>query len=177
MKREIWKDIVGWEGFYRISSLGRIRSMPRLIPRGNHTLTIKGLIIKPGIDNHGYPLFVLARHGERVSRRVHVEVARAFHGPRPKGLDVLHRDGKKTNIRATNLRYGTRSENHMDKVGHGTHSRGERSSKAKLTEKQVLEIRRRYKSETISHESLAVYYGVSRKAISMLISGKNWGWL
>lgn len=175
--REIWKDVVGWKGFYKVSDLGRIKSLPRQVPRGNHTLTIKGLICKTPPDNHGYLIFVMRRNNRGKTSKVHVEVARAFHGERPKGLDVRHRDGKKANCRADNLHYGTRSQNHMDKARHGTHSRGERSSSAKLTRKQVLKIRRRYRRENITHAALAADYGVCRETISVAIRGKTWGWL
>lgn len=53
--------------------------------------------------------------------KIHRLVANSFLGPRPAGLDTLHIDGDKTNNAVTNLRYGTRSENELDKVRHGTH--------------------------------------------------------
>jgi hypothetical protein len=48
-------------------------------------------------------------------------VAEAFHGPRPVGLEVRHLDGDSLNNAASNLRYGTRTENLLDAVEHGTH--------------------------------------------------------
>jgi molybdenum cofactor biosynthesis enzyme MoaA len=56
-----------------------------------------------------------------VQRYVHHLVAELFIGPRPEGHQVRHFDGNSANNAATNLRYGTQSENELDKVRHGTH--------------------------------------------------------
>jgi hypothetical protein len=56
-----------------------------------------------------------------LNRRVHQLVAEAFHGSRPDGLVIRHLDGDKMNNRATNLRYGTSSENAQDRLEHGRH--------------------------------------------------------
>lgn len=42
-----------------------------------------------------------------------------FLGPRPSGMEVCHSDGNKLNCSAENLRYGTRSDNMIDRVDHG----------------------------------------------------------
>lgn len=98
---EIWKPIPGSK--YEASSLGRIRS-----PRGN--------ILKPYDHKLGYHL-VGVKIGESYhTRTVHSLVAAAFHGPRPEGLDVAHGNCVKTDNRASNLRYATRSENLLDSV-------------------------------------------------------------
>lgn len=52
---------------------------------------------------------------------VHILVAEAFIGPRPKNADVCHYDDDKSNNAVENLRYGTRSENVHDSVRNGTH--------------------------------------------------------
>src|SRR5690606_38480338 len=51
----------------------------------------------------------------------HVLVAEAFIGPRPEGAECLHGDGDHTNNMVSNLRWGTKSENQLDSVRHGTH--------------------------------------------------------
>lgn len=75
-----------------------------------------------GIARTGYRQIVLCDGAHRRTREVHAIVAEAFHGPRPHGMDVRHLDGDKTNNAASNLRYGSRTENHLDSVRHGTHS-------------------------------------------------------
>ena len=65
----------------------------------------------------GVPRF---NYGGRIRIVAHA-VAEAFLGPRPKGLLVLHEDDDKTNNHASNLRYGTKSENSFDSVRNGNH--------------------------------------------------------
>ena len=60
---------------------------------------------------------VLVRDAPRPQRsmRVHILVAEAFHGPRPLGLCALHRDDVKTNNHASNIYWGTRTQNMADR--------------------------------------------------------------
>ena len=71
-----------------------------------------------GVNARGYRQVILCNAGTRTVREVHAIVAATFHGPRPEGMDTRHLDGDKTNNAASNLRYGTRSENELDKVRH-----------------------------------------------------------
>lgn len=71
-----------------------------------------------GVNARGYRQVILCVDGVRTVREVHAIIAATFHGPRPAGLDTRHLDGDKTNNAASNLRYGTRSENELDKVRH-----------------------------------------------------------
>jgi hypothetical protein len=110
---EIWLPVVDYEDVYRVSSLGRIYSVPR--PR------TKGGLLAVKIGKRGYPAVTLVREGRQVTREVHLLVAAAFLGPRPPGTEVRHDDGNSLNPNASNLLYGTRSENNRDAVRHGTH--------------------------------------------------------
>lgn len=105
---EQWRPVVGWEGLYEVSSEGRVRSFRR---------GANGRVLRPGIASHGYPTVALGRGN---TQSVHVLVAAALLGPCPEGQEVRHRDGKRTNPRATNLRYGTRSDNINDAVRSGS---------------------------------------------------------
>lgn len=73
------------------------------------------------IDKAGYRWITTCVDGRRKIRSVHSLVAEAFHGPRPKGQDIRHLDGDPANNAASNLRYGSRTENLLDAVRHGTH--------------------------------------------------------
>lgn len=117
---EKWKDITGYEGLYQVSDQGQVRSLDRMNGRG---FNVFGVILKPNPDRKGY-LGVSLYSGSKETRRrrlIHQLVAEEFIGPRPKGLDVCHNDGDKTNNVPSNLRYDTRSANILDAVGHGTH--------------------------------------------------------
>lgn len=71
-----------------------------------------------GINARGYRQVILCLGGRRHVREVHAVIAATFHGPRPEGMDTRHLDGDKSNNAASNLRYGTRSENELDKARH-----------------------------------------------------------
>ncbi len=79
------------------------------------------MIIKPAGFRNGYPGVSLTREGRKFSRYVHLLVAVAFIGPRPRPeLDCCHGDGDPWNARADNLRWDTKSANALDKIVHGT---------------------------------------------------------
>jgi HNH endonuclease/NUMOD4 motif len=110
---ERWLPVPGFEGLYDVSDLGRIRSWHgRMgLPRP-HFLT-------PAFDRPGYLFVLLCKDGQRTRGRVHQVVAGVFHGPRPDGLVIRHLDGNSTNNAASNLTYGTASENAQDTLTHG----------------------------------------------------------
>jgi len=67
----------------------------------------------------GYPMVNIHDGQKKRLRTVHSLVAEAFIGPRPDGLQVRHHDGNALNCCATNLLYGTQSDNEQDKRQHG----------------------------------------------------------
>lgn len=114
MSTEIWKPILGAEGRYEVSSLGRVRSLPREKTPGG--------ILKAHSNRKGYQQVTISRNGKGRTKRVHVLVAQAFHGPRPfDGAHVRHLNGNPADNRAENLRWGTASENNRDTIEHGNH--------------------------------------------------------
>jgi hypothetical protein len=76
--------------------------------------------------------------------RVHVLVAETYIGPRPPGHYCCHLDGNKYNNSVKNLVWATPKENYAHRYIHGTDVCGERSPRAKLTNAQAKEIRRRF---------------------------------
>lgn len=84
--------------------------------------------------------------GERKMIAAHTAVALAFIGLKPSHLhEVCHNDGSRTNNHFSNLRWGTRKENHQDLKKHGTSLIGERNGRAKLTSENVDEIKKTIK--------------------------------
>ena len=121
---ERWLPVVGYEGFYEVSDLGRIRSLPRLtVWRNGRKRHYPGKILNPYISpRDGYARTPLSVQGVRSSPLlVHCLIAEAFLGPCPEGQEVRHLDGDPANNVLTNLKYGTHGENERDKVRHGTH--------------------------------------------------------
>ena len=100
---EVWVKVAGHER-YLVSSFGRVR-MNKANAR----------VLKGSLDRYGYRRVCL--DGKTV--KVHVLVARAFHGPRPDGLDCAHLNGNCSDNSASNLRWVTRSENNSHQYAHG----------------------------------------------------------
>ena len=117
---EQWRDIPGHPG-HQVSNHGRVRSLDRTITRSDgQARRLKGRAMRATLNQHGYPFVDLRNQGKRRVRKVHSLVAEAFIGPRPDSMDVCHNDGNPANNHVDNLRYGTHSENMLDKVRHGT---------------------------------------------------------
>jgi hypothetical protein len=164
---EEWRAVVGYEGWYSVSSRGRVR---REI---SATSGKAGRCLAPCPQWHGYLLVDLYRNGQKRKFTVHSLVAGAFLGPRPPGYDINHIDLDKSNNRADNLEYVTRKQNleHADK--NGLTRRGSLNGLAKLTEDDVRTIR----ATPITHGvqmALARRYGVSHSVIRNVLSRKTW---
>lgn len=118
--QERWLPVPGWEGFYEVSDLGRVRSIDRVIIRSNgHRVPLKGVVLSPESSSTRYLAVHLSGGGRHTVKRVHVLVAAAFIGPRPAGLLICHNDDDGHNNRAANLRYDTNRNNMLDAVALG----------------------------------------------------------
>jgi hypothetical protein len=120
---EEWRPVPDYEGLYEISSYGQVRTVPRQITRRNgRKFTVRACLRKLVPNRYGYLTVRLSNQGIHLPREIHALVAIAFNGPRPPGMDVRHLDGDKLNNARENLAYGTRTENILDAVAHGTHA-------------------------------------------------------
>ena len=112
MSEEVWKDISGYEGFYQVSNLGRVK---RLVAwRGNQynsTYVSSVKIVSPYIDDEGYERICLTVHNHSKRYRIHQLVAKAFI-PNPDYFpQVNHKDENKRNNHVDNLEWCTQSYN------------------------------------------------------------------
>lgn len=100
---EIWKDILGFEGLYQVSNLGRVKSLKR--PYG-----LKEKILKQQLVCGYYQVHL---HKNSIEKKclVHRLVWIAFNGPIPEGLQVNHINEIKTDNSLSNLNLMTRKEN------------------------------------------------------------------
>lgn len=121
MTPEVWKPVVGWEGLYEVSSLGRLRSLDRMVRGRAGSQNIRpGKIMKPKLHRAGYESYGLSREGRSTFRFIHALVLEAFVEPRPTGFLGCHNDGNPSNNRLANLRWDTPQNNSLDAVKHGT---------------------------------------------------------
>lgn len=98
MTNEIWKDILGYEGSYQVSSLGRVRSLDREVVYSNGCRrNYQGKVLNNNVCGNGYESAPLSRNGVLKPQLVHILMCRAFI-PNPLGLpQVNHKDENKRN--------------------------------------------------------------------------------
>lgn len=108
---EEWRDIGGFEGFYEVSNLGRVRSLPRVVTGKNNTpRTLSGKTLKNKY-NKGYSVVNLSKDGVVKTFQVHRLVALAFLEKVDGCNTVNHKDINPKNNVSTNLEWGTQSHN------------------------------------------------------------------
>lgn len=120
----------------------------------------------------GYPVVSLKERGRRRTVPVHTLVLEAFAGPRPPGSQCRHLNGNCKDCRLENLKWGTPFQNALDKRLHGTIRCGEKHQNARLTEKDVIEIR--HLAKTNRHADIANIYRVSKSCISAIVRKRTW---
>lgn len=170
---EEWRAVVGYEGIYEVSSLGRVRSITRKCrsPSSGGERRVPGKILKP-TPWGPYLSVTLYRDGKGLRQNIQWLVIIAFVGARPLGMEVCHNDSDHHNNRASNLRYDTRAGNFSDKLKNGTHQRGENSGCAKLTQNQVNKIRSLKGVRT--QQSIADEFLVTQAHIGRILNNKVW---
>ena len=174
--REIWVDIKNYEGKYKISNLGRVKSLERQVSHDGITWTQPERIMCHWCGTTSlYDCVRLYKGGVGKKFSVHRLVAQHFLPDWNPGLEVNHIDGNRDNNRADNLEMCTHQRNMEHAIAGGLkRDYGEKSVNAKLTNGQAEEIRVRYSSGQASQNSLAKQYGVSRQTVSAIIRYKKY---
>jgi hypothetical protein len=169
------KEIPNFEGYFAdesgniFSSLpwGRVGkteppSEPRLLKQGKH-------------NKNGYRFVILSKGGKTFHRSVHRLILETFVGERPDGMEGCHSDGNKDNNGLSNLRWDTSASNHNDQRKHGTLPRvkGEHHGLSKLTNSQVIDIRRLC-TEKVSRKEIASKFCISASNVGRIESRRGW---
>ncbi len=122
MPREMWRDIIDFEGLYKVSYWGCVKSSDRVVPNNRGGVSkLKGKILRP-VLSRSYLVVVLCKGGKRTNKKIHRIVAEAWLGLCPDGFEVCHGPSGQLDNSVYNLRYGTRSDNQLDKRRDGTDS-------------------------------------------------------
>lgn len=109
---EIWKPVVGFEEYYMVSSLGRVKTIERvMVDSKGHTKRVQEKIKVPSIWKNGYLRMNLYFNGSSKFMYVHRMVAMAFLGDFSETLEVNHKDENKANNSVDNLEWVTRKAN------------------------------------------------------------------
>lgn len=117
LEGEIWKDVVGYEGYYMVSSLGRVASLNRVRYNGTTPYDIKPKVIKPCPKDNDYLVVSIYKEPQRrKTHYVHRIVAEAFCENPCNKPHIDHINAIKQDNRADNLRWVTQIENNRNPI-------------------------------------------------------------
>lgn len=165
---ERWLPVPGYEGWYSISDLGKIR---RDLSK---TRGKAGKILKTHTAWRGYIAIQLSKDGIQKIFNFPALVLLTFVGPRPETYEINHINGIKNDNRLLNLEYCTKSQNCLHRCRVLGHNQGEKNGSCKLTKSQILNIRALAAKTNISHYEIGKLFGIGHAQVSRIASRKAW---
>lgn len=171
---EIWRDIKGYEGYYKVSNTGKVKSVDRIINNGKSDYVYPGKILKNKIAKTGYCHIGLSKNMNKRSLSIHRLVAESFLD-NPLNLPcVNHINGIKTDNVLTNLEWVTHRQNtiHAVKMGLKVGVKGEKNHYSKLKKEDIIQIRKL--EGKLSQRKIAGLFNVTFQQISRIINRENW---
>lgn len=174
---EIWKDIEGWEGFYQISSKGRVKSIGR-----NKTIGDKGkkfmpsFIMKQNIVKEYLTVIFWKSYHNHEKWQVHRLVGFYF-VPNPYNKPTVNHDNTiKLDNDFINLIWATHQEQQLHAVANGLRNNtlGENSNFSKLTKEVVLEIRNLFDNGIMKTGDLSVKFNTALSNVRCIVNRKTW---
>lgn len=166
---ETWKQVVGFEGCYEISSFGRVKSVSRIrkSARGG-VAPIRERLLKLKINKAGYPVVHLKRDDKNRWVAAHRLVAEAFI-PNPENKPTVnHIDANKLNSNIRNLEWSTRSEQMVHAVKYNLL---EVRGSPKYTKEMKREMHDYFVQSGCSIAQLAEKFGVSERTANRVSKG------
>ena len=158
-----------------------IPSLPGYLLNGELIIDADRTILRQWISSHGYMIFQIGRN----IYLLHRVICEVHHGPPPeKKPNALHRNDVRLDNRPENLYWGDQKDNAADRIRNGKEPdrSGVNNGRAKLSEMQVADIRRRYSGDRRwgrnqtgdSAQVLADEFGVSETTIRKVANGTSW---
>lgn len=174
---EEWKDITITNGKYQVSNHGNVKILFRYHFCGfnksiQHVKYTEGKLLKKVIGNRGYINYRLYVDGCKIDKQGHRLVAEAFIENPDNKLEVNHIDSNKQNNHITNLEWVTRQENqiHYANSPYVKHPIGEKVGTAKLTESDIIAIRK----DNRTLKEIALSYNCNFTNIGYIKNYKTW---
>lgn len=163
MMEEEWRIVPGFEGFYEVSNIGRVRSVDRMREAWHGPQRCYGKLLQPALHKFGYMKVTLFREGKGATCLVHRLVGLAFI-PNPVGLPFInHIDGDKTNNVSTNLEWTDDRTNKQHAIDTGLI----KNFKKLLTPAEVAEIRSL--GGKMKQVDIAKRFGCTQTNISLIL--------
>lgn len=163
----IWKVIKNYPN-YSVSNTGLVKNN-----KSNR-------VLKPWISQGGY---YILRLGNSTNKAIHRLVAETFIINFKNKKDVNHKNGIKLDNNVKNLEWTTRSENCQHSYDNGLstyrpfghkNSTGSKNCMAKLSESDIITIRRLRNSKNMTYSEIAKIYGVNQATIGYIVTNKTW---
>ena len=174
--KEIWKDVVGYEGLYQVSNLGFIKSLKRTTPKGNyHAYREVPEKIMELHDSNGYLRVHLSLNGKGKFLFIHRIVASHFVGNYTKIKRFTnHLDGNKYNNAASNLAIVSAAENKL----HSYQVLGEKPRRGKsngmfVYDSDVIEKVKYLRKAGKTYDEVFRITGVSRTHACRIVNNKS----
>lgn len=111
MSKEIWKEVLGYEGLYEVSNYGKVRSKNRYVDCKKYKAFKKGVLLKPRKDKGGYLTVYLSRGNKHKQFFVHRLVAMSFIENSNNLPFINHKDENKENNVVENIEWCDRMYN------------------------------------------------------------------
>lgn len=163
---EDWRPVVGYEGLYEVSNLGRVKSL------FNYDMIMKGDV------STGYSRVRLYKNKISKTYLSHRLLGYAFLGLTG-DMCINHKDGNKLNNNILNLEVCTELENrkHAWETGLNRPNFGEKNGNSKLTSKNVKEIKEMLSCGLLTQKQIADSFRIYYSTIHKIKRGYIWGWL
>lgn len=166
---EIWLPVIGYENYYEVSNLGRVRSLPRTSSFNGRKFESK--ILKP-IKSNDYLVVSLKIRPHIIQQYIHRLVARAHVKGYKWNLVVNHKDGNKHNNIASNLEWVTYKQNAIHASENKLLKFGEDNPNSTLTPEKVQYIRTN--PDNLSLYAIAKKLNVSESCVRHVAKGRTW---
>lgn len=167
MNKEIWRDIQGYEEYYQVSNIGRVRSLDRLVVNTTKSKRLrKGRVLIPQIKDNGYMVANLSKNNRCKTCYIHRLVAKSFI-PNPHRYNTVnHIDETRDNNNAMNLEWCTHGYNLTYNNAMQRMVKSRNKSKCRSSEKAISQY-------SLDGSYIKSYPSVAKASIALKTSEEN----